>query len=391
MSLRRIAAASLAVAILAACSPSRPGNPVPAAAREAAAGDGIRPRGDGIRARIIYVVHGDADYVYHDSAGRRRLADRDALAQAMEVGRGARAAEVLIFHQEPRRHRWSVPGGTAYRFRGGALVETRRYARAGAGSASDSKEGSGADAAFSAEAALFGGPDVAAREAEADSVVRVFVYFGHEIPASGGQGYSRSLPREGFSLAGFARGLARFGGEPAGGAKPFALIVLSACRGGTPATTSALFPYADRVLAAPTELHLSFLDTRALIPPFAHADWRGDGDASAPRVPVESAARRMLDESFARLSANTQAPFALVLYDAQKAAAYLDGAPALRNRVKDLASARDPRLPHPAWRDCGEDPGFGPGGEVAGAQVRYRPGRFGRLKAKQGHSGWECL
>jgi hypothetical protein len=391
VSLRRIAAASLAGALLAACSPSRPGIPVPAAGRDAPAGVGIRPRGDGVRARIVYVIHGDADYVYHDSAGRRRLADRDALAQAMEVGRGARAAEVLIFHQEPRRHRWSAPGGTAYRYRGGALVETRRYARTGPGSASDSPGESGADDVFSAEAALYGRSDAAAREAGADSVARIFVYFGHEIPASGGLGYSRSLPREGFTLAGFARGLARFGGEPVGAAKPFALIVLSACRGGTPATTSALFPYADRVLAAPTELHLSYLDTRALIPPFADADWRGDGDASAPHTPVESAARRVLDESFARLSASTQAPVALALYDARKAAAYLDGAPALRNQGKDPASARDPRLPHTAWRDCGEDPGFGPGGEEAGAQVRYRPGRFGRLKAKQGHSGWECL
>jgi hypothetical protein len=43
-----------------------------------------------------------------------------------------------------------------------------------------------------------------------------------------------------------------------------------------------------------------------------------------------------------------------------------------------------------AWRDCGEEEGFGPGGEGAGATVLYRAGRFGALKAKSGHSGWEC-
>lgn len=367
------AALSLACAGLLACSPSRPDRPLPP---HPAAGAGrAAPAGDGIRARIVYVIHGDADYVYHDSAGRRRLADRDALAQAMEVGRGARAAEVLIFHQEPRRHRWSAPGGTAYRFRGGSLAEARRYARAGAG--------------FAAEAALFGGPGAAAPGAGADGVDGVFVYFGHEIPASGGLGYSRSLPREAFTLASFARGLESFGGGPGGAEKPFDLIVLSACRGGTPATTSALFPYADRVLASPTELHLSFLDTRALIPPYSDSGGRGESGPDAPRSRIAAAARRMLEESFARLSASTQAPVVLSLYDAERAAAYLGGFPALR--TGNAVSGRDPGLPPAAWRDCGEDPEFGPGGKAAGAQVRYRPGRFGRRRAMQGHSGWECL
>ena len=236
---------------------------------------------------------------------------------------------------------------------------------------------------FAAEAALF-----QASAVPAPGIALGFVYFGHEIPAAGGRGYSRSLPGEDFSLARFTRGLERFGGAPGGPEKPFALVGLSACRGGTPATTSAIFPYADWVLASPTELHLSFLDTRALIPSLAESLRPGDG-APAPRPRLAAAARRMQEESFARLGSNTQAPVALTLYDAEKAAAHLAGVPAPLRAGGDPV-ARSDRMPATAWRDCGEEPGFGPGGAEAGALVLYRAGRFGRLKAKRTHSGWEC-
>lgn len=376
--MRRPAAAVLACAGLLACSPSRPGNPGPGpgSGREPApspAAASATPAPRDFRFRIVYVIHGDADYIYHDAAGRRRLADEDALAQAQEVARGARGAEVLIFHQRPRKRPWSAPGGMAYRYRGGALAEARAYVR------------SPGDPGFASEAAVFAGAGGDAPGEAADSVVRAFVYFGHEIPAAGGRGYSRSRPSEEFDLAHFVRGLENFGGPPGGPDKPFALVALSACRGGTPATTAALFPYADRLLASPTELHLSHLDTRALVPALADPYLPGNGGGAAraadPREGMAAASRRMLEESFARLQARTQAPVALALYDAEKAAAYLARA----------AAVPEPGAgPARAWRDCGEDPGFGPGGAEAGALVRYRAGRFGRLKAKSGHSGWEC-
>jgi len=40
--------------------------------------------------------------------------------------------------------------------------------------------------------------------------------------------------------------------------------------------------------------------------------------------------------------------------------------------------------------DCAEDPAYILPEMSEGVDVFYRPPRFGRLKHKQSHSGWEC-
>ena len=53
---------------------------------------------------IICVIHGDGDYLYHDTSGTEYRADEEALAEARRIGQHNPRAEVFIFHQKPRRH-----------------------------------------------------------------------------------------------------------------------------------------------------------------------------------------------------------------------------------------------------------------------------------------------
>lgn len=377
--------------LLTACAPVRPSGPAaPAPSRAEAAGP--------LRFLLVYIIHGDGDYIYHDAAGRKRLADEDALSQAREVAEAAPAAEVFIFHQKPRWHIWRhpTPDGMFFHFRRGVLLRSGSYSR----------EGLRPD--FEAEARIFArlaSPAMlprlacpartvpadtlpAGREAVLREPVRFLAYFGHEIPQAGGLGYSRSHPREEFTVPRFARGLERFAGAPCPEDPPYALVVLSACRGGTPATTRALFPYSDWLLASPTELHLSYLDTRAFIPILGAAGSDASWSREPRRLRVRLGAERVLRESFGRLGERTHTPISLALYDARTSAAYLERHPEVAEAPGAMST--DVRLPPFAWRDCAENPDFGVGGEAAGAKVLYRAGRFGILKSKQGHSGWEC-
>lgn len=371
------------------------------------AGVSRSPAGDSIRSLLVYVIHGDGDYIYHDSKGRRRLADEDALAQAREVARNAPQAEVFIFHQKPRWHLWSHPSrdGVMSHYRGGVLLRERNYSRRGKGSD------------FAAEAALFDRhalprhlpPKTCAAAGDTTSLDsaaagrsppgpgsrgpdRYFVYFGHEIPVLGGRGYSHSRPGEEFTLEDFSRGLRRFVGPPCPAKRPLALLALSSCRGGTPATTSTLFPFSDFVLASPTPLHLSFLDTRALIPLIRDAAVvaRPAGPDMAARQSdrIRARAEQMARESFASLQGRTQTEISISLYDSEKASAYLEAHVGPRDRDGEIGDGV--RMSPMGYKDCGEDPDFGEGGEAAGVRVFYQAPRFGFLKSKRAHSGWEC-
>lgn len=355
-----------------ACAPTRTGKA------------SARPGEDGIAFLLIYMIHGDGDYIYHDALGRRRLADESALAQAREVAGKALEAEVFIFHQKPRWHIWSHPSrdGTLFQYRGGVLVLEQDYSRRGKGSD------------FAAEAALFNRhalprhlppKSCLARDGSATGEAprvpeKFFVYFGHEIPVLGGRGYSRSRPGEEFSIPDFARGLERMVGPPCAPNRPFAMLALSSCNGGTPATTTLLFPFTDFLLASPMPLHLSFLDTRALIPLMR-------GESAGPGI--RARAEQMASESFSLLRERTQTAVSIALYDSEKASAYLEA------HAGPWKAGGEPgdglRMAPMGFEDCAEDMAFGPGGEEAGVRVYYRAPRFGFLKMKRSHSGWSCL
>lgn len=414
----RLRAGGAAQAALSAClafaclagGPAGCANSRPQALREAAAADipgpGLAdaPRDSSLRFQIVYVIHGDGGYVWYDDAGARHVADEDALAQARETAENAAAAEVFIFHQRPTRFLRFFRGsdGTLWQYRKGRLVRKLPYDRkhaydrtdrtlasAKAEAADRAGDGLGAEAELFARFAALAAPRRCGLPAR-DPPVRIFCYFGHGIPVTGKVPYFRSRPDVAFSLASFSRGLVRFGGPACPPAKPFSLVVLSACHGGTPEATLALAPYTDWILASPGELHLSYLDTRAL------ARLARDNPIPFERDQAGLWARAIASESFARLGAAVRTGVTISLYDADKAEAYLRGHRGAWAETAE-AIAADSTVAGPmlfseptVYRDCAENPAFGAGGEDAGATLYYQPPRFGKDRNKNAHSGWEC-
>src|SRR5690349_23819627 len=54
------------------------------------------------RYSLVFIIHGDGDYLYHNARGEARRADEDILARAQAVARRLPNAEVTIFHQIAR-------------------------------------------------------------------------------------------------------------------------------------------------------------------------------------------------------------------------------------------------------------------------------------------------
>jgi len=380
------AAALAVVAGLEGCASSRlPPQSETAAAAISAPGQSQGPADTSLRVQIIYVIHGDGGYVWYDDAGVRHEADREALAQARGTAEKASAAEVFIFHQRPTRFLHIFPGsdGTLWQYRKGRLIRKLPYSRSREYDPSArSRDPSHGEEDLAVEAELFARFSAlpAPRRCGASAVpgpVRIFCYFGHGIPVTGKVPYFRSRPDVAFSMAGFTRGLVRFGGPACPPAKPFALVVLSACHGGTPEATVALAPFADWILASPGELHLSYLDTRAL------ARLAQDNPAPFEAGQAGVWGRAIAMESFARLEASVRTGVTISLYETEKAEAYL--------REHRGAWGGPTLFAEPTgYRDCGENADFGAGGEAAGAMVFYQPPRFGIDRNKSGHSGWEC-
>jgi hypothetical protein len=309
--------------------------------------------------QLIYIVHGDANYSYHDSTGKRHAADSEAVVQAMDVAGHSPRSEVFIFHQQPRRVKLfrQTPDGALYHYRGGVRLHERGYSRS-------------QDSDFEVEAGLLEKYDA---RSSSRSLIRFFIYFGHEIPASVGRSYSQSYPGRNFSLAEFNRGLGRFRGLSSNPEKPFALIVLSTCYGGAPTVMSVLSPHAQFVLASPAYLHLSFLDTRAFeqLPESDSVPFDADK--------IHALATDMARQSFEKLKENTQTEITVAVYEIQKI---------VFPRI--YSEARNWNTLAGGYHDCAEDPGFDSVSAASGVEVFYQPPRFGVLKSKPRHSGWEC-
>ena len=309
--------------------------------------------------QYIYIVHGDGGYIYYDKAGFRHFADQDAVDQALFVAHHTLNAEVFVFHQSRHNRHLFRPSsdGRFSHFENGVLMHEQEYAR-------NKKDGPG----FGSEAKLLRQYILNPNPAH-----RVLLYFGHEIPAEHGKSYSQTHPELGFSMPVFALGLENFTGPIRKDKRPFDLIVLSTCHGGSPRMTRMLSAYTPYLLASPAELHLSFLDTRVLV------GLKAEGDE-----PGREWGKRIAEASFTELKENTNTVITLALYHEDSASAYLD---AHRQGWEAFGSSPDSSS---NFMDCRERAGFGQGGAEAGITLYYRPPRFGREQGKSGHSGWEC-
>ena len=128
---------------------------------------------------IVFFVHGDANYTYHDARGKVRRADEVLVAEARNIAADNPQAEVHIFHQIERRHFLFVfprRDGRSYHYRNGHLVGKTSYWR---------DEGPSRLAPEIRILAERAGPDPVAG-------TRTLLYFGHELPEFHGAGYDAS-------------------------------------------------------------------------------------------------------------------------------------------------------------------------------------------------------
>ena len=313
---------------------------------------------------IVCVIHGDGDYLYHDTSGNECKADAEALAGAQMIALQNPQAEVFIFHQRPRRHFlffFPLHDGEFYCYRNGRLIANELYRR-------DEEQSH-----FGAEAGLY----CRFRMDKQREMVRLFLYCGHEIPEFGGAGYDASYPDRSFTVQDFVSGLKGFTRDSA----RFDLMILSTCFGGTPYTIGALGSFARYIIASPDNLHLSYFDFHLLR--------RLDLNMRDRDVPAF--AKKFARQAFDRLTSDIQTAVSVAVYDVDRVQEFLHSVDriydATLTALKGNAQASIVANEH---CDCGDLPEYVLPTMNEGVNIFYRPARFGRSKLRQSHSGWEC-
>ena len=311
---------------------------------------------------VVCIIHGDGGYLFHDPDGNEYRADEEALAGAKKVAERNSQAEVFIFHEKRRRHFllfFPRHDGEFYYYRNGRLLAQESYWR------------DKGQSRFDPEVELY----YRFRAEQRPRPVRLFLYFGHEIPEIGGAGYDASYRKRTFTINELVDGLKRITRD----STKFDLIALSTCYNGTPHTISALAPYARYIMASPGNLHLSYFDLH----PFEELDvGLRDGDVSA-------FAKEFARQSFDRLTKDIQTEITVAVYDVDRVQGFLNSVDSVYDRALTTLKEKAPTsIEH---CDCAEDSAYVLPGMSEGIDVFYRPARFGRSKQKQGHSGWECF
>ena len=313
------------------------------------------------RYSIVFIIHGDDGYLYHDVRGDAYRADEKTLAKAKTVAQRNPQAEVFIFHERRRRHfllLFPRRDGKFYYYRHGRLLAEESYWR---------DQG---DSRFDPEVELYhryraqGRPDL----------IKFFLYFGHEIPEFGGAGYDASYSKRTFTVDDLADGLKHITGD----STKLDLIVLSSCFNGTPHTIAALAPYGRYIIASPDNLHLSYFDL----------DSFEQLDVGLPDGDVSAFAKTFAGHAFDRLTEDMQTAVTVAVYDVDRVRGFLDAVESVYDQALTTLKGQTPAtIEH---FDCADDPAFIRPGMSEGVDVFYRPPRFGRWKHNQSHSGWEC-
>ena len=309
---------------------------------------------------FVFIIHGDGDYLYHDTLGNPRRADEDVLSKAQAIAERNPNAEVFLFHEIERRHvLFVIPrhDGRAYYYRHGRLVAQKSYWR---------DQGA---ARFDPEVQLyqqFVGTQLR-------PPVLLFFYFGHEFPEFDGAGYDASYSKRSVTIDDLAEGVR----DIAGDSTKIDLLALATCFGGTPYTIGALAPYARYIIASPDNLHLSYFD----LEPLASLDVvSNDG--------VAAFADQFARNAFEQLAAEVQTTVSVVVYDVNDVSDYLGSVADAYDRTLTAASGTSPgSLEH---CDCADDSAYATAEMDKGLAVYYRAPRFGRMKNAVRHSGWEC-
>ena len=149
--------------------------------------------------------------------------------------------------------------------------------------------------------------------------MRLFLYFGHEIPEFGGAGYDASYKNRTFTVDDLADGLKRIARD----STKIDLVVLSTCFSGTPRTIAALAPYARYVIASPDNLHLSYFDLRPL----------EQLDIGLREGDVSGFANTFARHAFDRLTEDIQTTVTVAVYDVDRVRGFLRSVDSIYDRA----------------------------------------------------------
>lgn len=323
------------------------------------------------------MIHGDANYVFHDTAGAVHYANEDVLARAKEVALANPQAEVFIFHDMPLNKTlffFKQHDGEFYYYRNGELEATQQYWR---------DEGT---SRFSVQGALYNAFRSKSDANEAHSQTKMFLYYGHEIPEEDGQHYDDSYPDSTLTIRKFSNELISFTSqeqitENMGtgiDSKFFDLIVMSTCYNGSPRSVAALAPYTRYIIASPTNLHLSYFD----LEPFMHLEYADKFNS------IDAFADHAAESAYTKLSASVQTVVAVSVYNVLLVGPYLDSIETTYSQILATVNT-DPRQID-AHCDCADLAPFNKPLMHNGVKVFYRPPIFGRDAHKIHHSGWSC-
>ena len=306
-----------------------------------------------LRQQLVIIVHGDANYLYHGDEGAPHRADEETLREAFAAARSMPRTELFVVHQRPADSFLGlVPrdDGTLYHFRRGRLLHQTTYEQ-------------DRSAPLATEAQW-----IQRHRAAVDSSARTAVlYYGHAIPEQSRPGYHRSRPGLAFGIDGLVRGLSPLAGP---GDSMLDAVVLSTCDGGTPHTVAALSGHARHLLAAPNDLHLSFIDADLLA-------------SLAPESETATWMRRLAAGAFERLSERTVTAVGLATYDLDRAG------PIARRLARQVPSDTTAAPSGGRTLDCRRV--LGTAVDTMGVRTWYRPARFGPRADRESHSGWGCL
>jgi hypothetical protein len=309
---------------------------------------------------VIYYIHADSDYLYHDRAGKPVRGNSKVFDTALHVAEEAESGEVFIFYQRSEKKILGLfprKNSRFYHFQHGELTSRVNYRH------SDKSEDF-----LTTESGLY--HQYRARSGAADQR-NYFLYYGHEIPEDEGTTYHRTNPGIAVNTASLSAGmqfLLRDG-------RRFQLVVLSTCNNGTPVMAEKLMPYTDVLLASPQNLHLSHIDSDRL------DLLESDSEASPIQV-----AHAMAGETSQRLEAEIETAITLSVYDFEAIQEYENE---LHSFAMEYVSAGSKQ--HFSDNiDCNLFLLFDEGLFAKGVKTWYKPARFGRRSAGTAHSGWGC-
>ncbi|MDP4192192.1 MAG: clostripain-related cysteine peptidase [Bacteroidota bacterium] len=320
-----------------------------------------------IKYSIIYLIHGDGSYLYHDSSGNQINADERMLHQAQLVAEHSPESEVFIFHIKPKEHFlffFPLKDRELFHYQNGKLITSMTY------NTEESYSNLELESRYYKRYTLdnYMNP-------KAGAIKKLFLFYGHQIPEFGGNGYNSSYPDMAFNLDNFIAGLSQFRMYSE---DKFDLVVLSTCNNGTPGVISKLSPLARYAIASPEDLHLSYISSLPIL----------ELNKALQNHPFEEFVKQFAQKGFDELTRLTQTIVTVSVYDMNKVTVFLSN---VKESYRKLINQTENRAQNQIiCDDCIKNGQLNMTNSDYGVIVFYRPPIFGRSKALSSHSGWGC-